>query len=326
MTVLVSVIATVRNEEKTIRAFLDALLSQSRLPDEIIITDGGSTDHTAEMVRQYAERDSRVRLLLAPGNRSVGRNTAVRSAQYSIIACTDAGCVPARDWLKNITRPFEDHSTAVVAGFFEAMAHTRFQMCTAALMHPTRGEIGPATWLPSSRSVAFTKEAWAHVGGYPEWLSLNEDTPFDKALLTAGYIFRFATDAVVYWVPRSDLRGFAQQYFAYSRGDGQGWLDAMAYIRRTLRLTLGIVAVTAGVVVPWLWLPVLALVVFYFTRRCGKVYRRLKSIRAFLLAWVLALTYDVVSVFGFWRGGVERVLDARYRHQEAPPWMRSRSL
>ena len=36
----VSLISTLKNEESSIRVFLDSLLSQSRPPDEIIMVDG----------------------------------------------------------------------------------------------------------------------------------------------------------------------------------------------------------------------------------------------------------------------------------------------
>lgn len=314
MSAQVSVIATVLNEEKTIGAFLDALLAQSRSPDEIIIADGGSTDHTAEIVRRYSECAVPVRLLLTPGNRSVGRNAAVRAARHSVIACSDAGCVPDRKWLEHIVKPFEeDANTTVVSGFIEATTRTQFQACTKALMLSTREEIDPQTWLPSSRSVAFTKEAWAAVGGYPECFSLNEDTPFDKKLLAQGYVFHFAPDAVVYWEPRSNLAGFAQQFFAYARGDGQGWLDAKAYIRCGIRIGLAVFLLALGILVPLLLIPLLILVALYLTRRCFKVYRRLGSIPAFLLAWILTMTYDVVTEVGFWYGVTERILNPSFR-------------
>ena len=48
----VSVVATVKNERDSIEAFLTALLNQSRAPDEIVISDGGSTDDTAAAIRR----------------------------------------------------------------------------------------------------------------------------------------------------------------------------------------------------------------------------------------------------------------------------------
>ena len=48
---------------------------------------------------------------------------------------------------------------------------------------PTVDEIKPDGFLPSSRSVAYTKTAWAAAGGYPEWIDYCEDLIFDLRLL-----------------------------------------------------------------------------------------------------------------------------------------------
>ena len=60
---------------------------------------------------------------------------------------------------------------------------------------PAMDDIDPQTFLPSSRSIAFTKEAWAAVGGYPEWLDYCEDLLFDLALRDR-YSFAFAPAAI----------------------------------------------------------------------------------------------------------------------------------
>ena len=77
----VSVIIPVRNEEASIRILLDNLLKQTLRPDEIIITDNGSTDRTAEIISEYVRRGEPVRLLREeaglPGR---GRNVAARRA------------------------------------------------------------------------------------------------------------------------------------------------------------------------------------------------------------------------------------------------------
>ena len=82
-------------------------------------------------------------------------------------------------------------------------------------------DIAPQAFLPSSRSVAFRKSAWAAVGGYPEWLEHSEDLVFDKALRERFGPFAFAPEAVAYFRPRPSLRAFYRQYHAYARGDGK---------------------------------------------------------------------------------------------------------
>lgn len=60
----VSVLLPVRDEAGNVRACLQSLLEQIRVPDlEIVVADDGSTDETAELVREVARADARVKLL-----------------------------------------------------------------------------------------------------------------------------------------------------------------------------------------------------------------------------------------------------------------------
>jgi hypothetical protein len=63
---LVSILIPARNEAQNIGPALDAALASMGVPVEVAVMDDGSTDRTAEIVRAYAARDSRVRLLSAP--------------------------------------------------------------------------------------------------------------------------------------------------------------------------------------------------------------------------------------------------------------------
>jgi hypothetical protein len=62
----VSVLIPARNEERVIAASIESLLASRGVAIEIIVLDDGSTDRTAEIVRGFAARDSRVRLEYAP--------------------------------------------------------------------------------------------------------------------------------------------------------------------------------------------------------------------------------------------------------------------
>ena len=62
----VSLIVTVRNEAHSIDAFLDSLFRQSRLPDEVVLVDGGSIDGTVSRIRGRAEYERRIQLIEAP--------------------------------------------------------------------------------------------------------------------------------------------------------------------------------------------------------------------------------------------------------------------
>ena len=94
----VSVIVTTLNEAGSIHRLLDSLAAQTRLPDEVVICDGGSTDGTVELLE--AERRFPLRLIQRPGaNISQGRNTAIRAAHGPVIAVTNAGVRLDPHWL-----------------------------------------------------------------------------------------------------------------------------------------------------------------------------------------------------------------------------------
>src|SRR4051794_1298089 len=115
----VSLIVTVFNEGESIRSLMDTLDAQSPQPDEIVITDGGSTDSTVSILKEYTEKLP-LKIVEVPGaNISRGRNEAIRAAQGPIIAVTDAGVRLHPNWLEEIVKPMELQADVEnVAGFF----------------------------------------------------------------------------------------------------------------------------------------------------------------------------------------------------------------
>ncbi|MDX1613506.1 MAG: glycosyltransferase [Candidatus Promineifilaceae bacterium] len=236
----VSVIATVMNEGEAIRPLLDSLIAQSRPPDEVVICDGGSSDDTVAILEGY-RRWLPLKIIEAPGsNISAGRNRAIAAASGPAIAVTDAGVVLAPEWLAHLLRPLEETSAMVVSGWFEPDPFTDFEVVMGATVLPELRDVKPSTFLPSSRSVAFHKEAWQAVDGYPEWLDYGEDLIFDMALRERYGPFPLASRAVAYFRPRGSWRAFARQYFLYARGDGKANLWPKRHAIRYLTYLAGL--------------------------------------------------------------------------------------
>jgi len=103
----VSVIATVLNEVEEFGRLVPSLLGQIPPPAEVVIVDGGSTDGTWERLLDEARRhpnlmpirDESCNLKRSPGPIARGRNVAIAAARSTIVACADAGCTYAADWL-----------------------------------------------------------------------------------------------------------------------------------------------------------------------------------------------------------------------------------
>ncbi|MCG3208823.1 MAG: hypothetical protein FOGNACKC_02435 [Anaerolineae bacterium] len=256
MPLKVSVICTVLNEGHSITGLLNSLAAQTRRPDEVIFVDGGSTDDTVDTLQSFTQLPLRV--IVAPGaNISRGRNVAIRAAAGPIIASTDAGVRLDPNWLAELLKPFENPaSAAVVSGFFVPDPCSAFEVAMGATVLPGLTDIDPATFLPSSRSVAFLKSAWAAAGGYPEWLDFCEDLIFDFRLRDEVGPFAFAPAAVAHFRPRGNLRAFFKQYYQYARGDGKADLFRKRHAIRygTYLAALPLLLVLGAVASPWWWL------------------------------------------------------------------------
>ncbi|NDJ62099.1 MAG: glycosyltransferase [Chloroflexi bacterium] len=257
---MISVVATVLNEGASIRQLLESLGAQTRPADEIVIVDGGSHDATLTILNAYTAQLP-LRVISAPGaNISAGRNRAIREARGDLIAVTDAGVRLPVDWLEQITAPLIDQPDVVVAaGFFRAAPHTIFEAALGATTLPLADEIDGRAFLPSSRSVAFRRSAWANVGGYPEWLDYCEDLIFDlrlRQLSADAGAFAFVPSAAVDFRPRPSLRAFFTQYYRYARGDGKAdlWRRRHAIRYLTYGAALPLIGLLGWRVQRTLWL------------------------------------------------------------------------
>lgn len=261
----VSFICTILNEERAIGEFLDSLARQSREPDEIVVVDGGSVDGTVDRVedrrrktedrRQKTENGGQKFIIIEKKgfNRSRGRNEAIKMATGDIIVASDAGCILDKKWLEEIVKPFEGdgahlasaeasaksrRGVKVVGGFYLPTGNSILQKILGQLTSVPLDKINPATYLPSSRSIAFKKDVWKKVGGYPEDLKYNEDIIFAQSLKKNGFKFAFASKAVVEWPQRKNISEAVKQFFFYAVGDGMAKERGPHYKKLLLKLLL----------------------------------------------------------------------------------------
>lgn len=218
----VAIISTVLNERNSMENLLNAFLTQTRLADEIIIVDGGSTDGTLEILKTYAQNNPRIRYFVEPGvNIARGRNIAIARANSSIIAVTDGGCHPESNWLEALVQPLiDDASYGAVSGVRQVESINQFEYF-AGLLSTSGNAANEADRVFHGRNSAFRKTVWASAGGYPEWLYTAEDTLFAQRAKALGCRVALASDAVVSWRPRPNIKKLAKQYFLYGRGTGR---------------------------------------------------------------------------------------------------------
>jgi glycosyltransferase involved in cell wall biosynthesis len=260
----VSVIVPVRDEEQSIRELLDSLLTQTRPPDEIVITDGGSVDATPQIIEQYMQRGAPVRLIRAgaalPGR---GRNLAAAAAQFDWLAFTDAGIRLDRDWLEQlIARAERENAIDVVYGSWEPIVDSFFKECAAIsyVSPPVAMGDGVVMRPRAVVSMLLRREAWRAVDGFPEDLRSAEDLLFMNRLEHAGYRTVFEPRAQVRWNLRPTLADTWKRFLIYSRNNIRAglWRQWQAKILSRYAV-LALVLALALIFDPrFVWMPVAA--------------------------------------------------------------------
>jgi len=103
MKVKISVVIPTRNSERFIAQTLTAIRKGTRLPEEVIVVDGCSTDCTRAISQTHdATVVENVKLHTASA-----RRIGVETATSPIIAFTDSDCIPVPDWVERIAHAFE---------------------------------------------------------------------------------------------------------------------------------------------------------------------------------------------------------------------------
>jgi glycosyltransferase involved in cell wall biosynthesis len=308
----ISICIITLNEESVIATLLDSLLNQSKKANEIIIVDGGSTDKTIEIIRHYQKKHGGIKLLVEKSTRAEGRNIGIEIAKGDIIATTDAGCVADKNWLKNLTAPFATGRVDVSAGFYRMTGETSINKAMSVYLG-VRPRKFNNNFLPSSRSLAFTKKIWEELGGFPENIEGTvEDTMFNEKLIKVGAKISRVKDAIVEWGMPSTIKEYAHKIYGYARGDaitkiwifpGKGLASHnIKSLFILLRYLLGFSLLIFSFKFPFL-LPYLIICLFaYFFWAYRKVYIEFGDYRTALWGPILQVTSDIAVIGGFTSG------------------------
>jgi glycosyltransferase involved in cell wall biosynthesis len=270
----ISVVSTVLNEVEDIDRLVTSLMEQTLAPAEVIIVDGGSSDGTWERLQtaktKYARlvpiRDETCRLAASPGPISRGRNVAIRAATSDVVACADAGCSYDPDWLENLTLSIlNGKAEYAVGGTCIDLGHRTVWDIASAPFFGIKLSPDARTKSCAARSMAFRKELWQRIGGFPEDIFFGEDTVFDqriRAVVTPAFVDR----AKAFYRPLHTLPSAIRQLASYSISDGITGARPARLVRNLARCVVEIIAALALIRTPIPLLCVLVLEIYFAFR------------------------------------------------------------
>ena len=109
------------NEENNIGVLLDEFIKQAEsieLLFNITVVASGCTDRTQNIVRNYANRDNRINLLIEEqrGGKAAAINHFLDQAKGDLVIISSADVIPSNDALKRLINAFSDPSIGMTGG------------------------------------------------------------------------------------------------------------------------------------------------------------------------------------------------------------------
>ena len=229
----IAIVIPCRNEQAHIGALLDAIAAQTRQPEEVIVVDDQSTDHTrrtiAEWCTAHPPTGARVRVVAGAG-RGPGpaMNIGISVTSADIIVRLDGHCIPEPQYVERSCRALERPGAGVVGGVWRVVPGAPTQMAraiAAVVSHPVgSGGVAyrhadrpgpvqePVDTVPFG---AYRRQLWQRLGGYDESLEANQDYDFNYRTRQLGLQVLLDRKVVATYASRPSLRALWRQYSRY---------------------------------------------------------------------------------------------------------------
>ncbi len=224
---MVSVVIPARNEGRTLRRCLEALLAQDYPAEqlEILVADGRSTDDSRAIVQDLAASHPHLTLLDNP-NRTVpyALNIAIRAARGSVIVRVDGHAVVAPNYVSQCVRALDASGAANVGGPMRSRGVGFWGRTIAAAMRSPFAGTAKFHYASEPQEVdtvylgAFRREVLERVGLFDESLPRDQDYELNHRIREAWERIYYDPAISVEYFGRESLSALLRQYWNYGAG------------------------------------------------------------------------------------------------------------
>lgn len=213
-----SIIVPAHNEERHVVDQMEAILAQDLDVDwEVIVVDNNSTDNTASLVQESAQRSSRLRLVQASEqcDKSYALAAGVANSSAELLVFCDADDIVAPGWLAAMADGLKSHEVVTGPNELDAL--------NPSWLANSRGRSGDdavgtyAGIFPCIRGNNFGlhRSVWDSVGPFHVDFYPVEDIEYSYRCWTNGIEIVGLPDAVVHYRYRDSSSALWRQGLAY---------------------------------------------------------------------------------------------------------------
>ncbi|MEO6469610.1 MAG: sulfotransferase [Acidimicrobiia bacterium] len=216
----VSVVIPAYNAAETLDAQLEALSAENYAGEwEILVSDNGSTDATAQIVAGWASHSPRIRLIDGSAGRGAAcaRNAGARAARGASLLFCDSDDIVTPGWVDAMASSLETHS--FVCGPFELERLNPPWLVQAKGTTGTNGVVWFDDIFPfaSSCNLGVRRDVFLALGGFDERIMVWEDVELSMRLFLKQVELHYVPEAAVHYRYRQTRREFFDRARAYGR-------------------------------------------------------------------------------------------------------------
>ncbi len=220
---MISAICPTYNEANYIKDIVEFFVSSKPLDKELLIIDGGSSDSTREIVKEFLTYHKNIFLIDNPGKYvSFALNIGIQKARGEIIVRLDAHTKYSSDYFEKIVESFIKSNADIVGGPYLTIYRNNFQNAVAKAISNPFG-IGDSKahdpnyegYVDSVPYGAFKKNIFNKTGLFDERLVRNQDDEFNYRANSLGKKVYLNPDIKLWYYPRDSVLGLFKQYFQY---------------------------------------------------------------------------------------------------------------
>jgi poly-beta-1,6-N-acetyl-D-glucosamine synthase len=218
----ITVLIPAYNEAASVADTVRSLLSQTRVPDAIIVIDDGSTDGTAAIARAAGAR-----VVTPPantGSKAGAQNFALPLVETALVMAIDADTTLAPDAVEKLLPSFEEPAVAAACGFV-LPRHVRtiwergryIEYLFAFTFYKQVQDFYGRPMIASGCFSMYRTDVLRQEGGWPR-TTLAEDMDLTWRFYQAGRGVRFVPEAMSYPIEPANFHFMSKQLRRWSHG------------------------------------------------------------------------------------------------------------
>ena len=260
-----SVVVTTYNDEKNIEGLLSNIMFQSILPSEIVVVDGGSSDETCKIIKQFDMRGIKKKLMYDRGRLDIsqGLNMAIQNCTYDYIGIVATGNTYDKFFFENLIMTIEMRNCDVSYGPVYAL--NKNENIFTKYFSKSFMQDGMNVGMPSNHGLLARKGVFEKVGFfYEKFVYAGEDTEFFIRAQKKNIRMTYTEKAIMYWSIPENFNQYIRQQKNYAIAEMQirSFKELCKFYKEGVIIALAVLTLVVMLIIPWCHIGACVLLIF----------------------------------------------------------------